>query len=361
MRKVNFNQLKNIKTPDSWIENAMLIPEKKNAPRFSFSKGYTAAFAVTVVFCCTVAAIIALNFGNDEVIPKTPSTTGFATQQTVSSDYYDPDSDYSDNSNGNAQGSHGNNNGRNTQSSDGYVYSTDPAEGTVRNTGSTQDGSRTSTEPTESESKNSTPSSKISRDNNKTEPATNQPNSSAGKTTPAVTEPYETQGGEDKPPQTSPTVYVRNDFEPEQGKYDVYSAYNCIGPGEAGEPFEPSAAEPGGWDVATSPSAETEPSSAPVPSSNYFSGNVVLQCTNFDFFNSDSEIYCTIERKYGRRTQKSEQGVCKVTRYDNCVVAEYNPTASLSKDVYEITFYDDSGNQITTDVYLSDKDILIVY
>lgn len=77
MKKVNFNQLKNVKTPEDWIENAINIP-KKNNKTVKFSKISVSVIAASFVCVCTVSVLIATNFSHKIEVPVSSVGTSFS-------------------------------------------------------------------------------------------------------------------------------------------------------------------------------------------------------------------------------------------------------------------------------------------
>ena len=71
MKKVNFNQLKSVKTPENWIENAIKIPQK-NKKKPADLNPYIIASAACFVFCCALCAVVFANFGIDNPTPVAP-------------------------------------------------------------------------------------------------------------------------------------------------------------------------------------------------------------------------------------------------------------------------------------------------
>lgn len=71
MKKVNFNQLKDVKTPENWIENATKIPQK-NKIKPTFLNPYIIASAACFIFCCALCAVVFLKFGVDMPNPIAP-------------------------------------------------------------------------------------------------------------------------------------------------------------------------------------------------------------------------------------------------------------------------------------------------
>ncbi len=72
MKKVNFNQIKSVKTPENWIENAINNP-KKNKKKPAYLNPYIIASAACFIFCCALCAVVFLNFGIDNPNPVAPA------------------------------------------------------------------------------------------------------------------------------------------------------------------------------------------------------------------------------------------------------------------------------------------------
>lgn len=68
MKKLNFNQLKSVKTPENWIESAINIPQK-NKKKPMYLNTYLIASAACFVFCCVLCAVVFSNFGVDVPAP----------------------------------------------------------------------------------------------------------------------------------------------------------------------------------------------------------------------------------------------------------------------------------------------------
>lgn len=71
MKKVNFNQLKSVKTPENWIENAINIPQK-NKKKPIYLNPYIIASAACFIFCCALCAVVFAYFGVDMPNPIAP-------------------------------------------------------------------------------------------------------------------------------------------------------------------------------------------------------------------------------------------------------------------------------------------------
>lgn len=82
MKKVNFNQLKSVKTPENWIENAIKIPQK-NKKKPAYLNPYIIASAACFIFCCALCAVVFSNFGVDMPTPIAPTKSSGATVSAV--------------------------------------------------------------------------------------------------------------------------------------------------------------------------------------------------------------------------------------------------------------------------------------
>lgn len=89
MTEKDFRQLKDLRTPEEWIENALLIPQKKNKPLFLLRPSVIGAAASLLII---VAAALTL-FLNLRQLPEpttqtvlqtvTPTDTSATTTETV--------------------------------------------------------------------------------------------------------------------------------------------------------------------------------------------------------------------------------------------------------------------------------------
>lgn len=83
MKKLNFNQLKSVKTPENWIESAINIPQK-NKKKPVYLNIYLIASAACFVFCCALCAVIFSNFGVDVPAPiASQKSTTSANSKTI--------------------------------------------------------------------------------------------------------------------------------------------------------------------------------------------------------------------------------------------------------------------------------------
>ena len=79
MNDYNFNQLKNIKTPEEWMQKALNIPSKKKIPLIFSYKTY--AFAAAVFVCvCAVTVAATMNFNSNTVVKISPTSNNSTTQ-----------------------------------------------------------------------------------------------------------------------------------------------------------------------------------------------------------------------------------------------------------------------------------------
>ncbi len=87
MKKVNFNQIKGIKTPESWIENALNIPIENKKPKPFYLKPYFLASAASVVICCALSLYVFSHFGSDlSVLPVATSSDSVESTCTTKND-----------------------------------------------------------------------------------------------------------------------------------------------------------------------------------------------------------------------------------------------------------------------------------
>lgn len=80
MKKVNFNQLNNIKTPEDWIQKAINVPQENNKI-IKFSKLSVSVIAASFVCICTVSVLIATNFSHKIEVPVSSVSTSLSETQ----------------------------------------------------------------------------------------------------------------------------------------------------------------------------------------------------------------------------------------------------------------------------------------
>ncbi len=91
MNDKNFDSLKNLKAPESWIENAINIPEAQEKPNPVFFLRYSRSLAAVacLVLVCAISLIIALN-RDENVLPIEPSNETVTTDTTVNNETQKP-------------------------------------------------------------------------------------------------------------------------------------------------------------------------------------------------------------------------------------------------------------------------------
>lgn len=313
MKKVNFNQLKSVKTPDNWIENAIKIPHK-NKKKPIYLNPYIISSAACFIFCCALCAVVFANFGTDMPNPiapvessstsvsdisdgKTPSSNPsliptipnpiteiippFATQQQTGSGHKSTNPFSA--KNGTVQGS----TGKSPSNSQCVVTKPGPSEtsgGSSNNSGSTE-------RPTIPDTPTTVP----------TQAVTDPPESPS--TTPIPTDPW-------IPP-------VPETTEGGSGKYFADSINFYFAPGTSG-----------------------------------------------GFVEDNYRVYCHIMSAAGQSfTEKfTWEERATVSYTPNGITAQYNPLGKglrLNPGNYYLTFYDNYGNSYTYSAYLGDQPVFI--
>lgn len=87
MNNKNFNSFKNLKAPNSWIENAIKIPSTQKAvtPIFFIRHSKIIASVACFVIVCAASLMFVFN-SDDNLIPVTPTDAPIATSPTESTD-----------------------------------------------------------------------------------------------------------------------------------------------------------------------------------------------------------------------------------------------------------------------------------
>lgn len=96
MNDKNFDSLKNLKAPDSWIENAMNIPKiQEKKPIFFIRYSRSLAAVACLVLVCTISLLVVLNKGDGSVLvvdPDFETTVKDVTENTTSESVAQTDS-----------------------------------------------------------------------------------------------------------------------------------------------------------------------------------------------------------------------------------------------------------------------------
>lgn len=331
MKNLNFNQLKSVKTPESWIENVLNIPKKNKKP--IYLKPSIIASAACFIVCCALSFVIFANVGTERKVPLYPAdkTTSVA-DATENSDNYSPTNSQNITvpTNPNIQPIFDN------PFDDSAIIPSTGITQIPTNGSSSQEPHTTQTnEDSESNSSTSTDSSLI------------------GPTLPSTTEPSE------KPtlkPDTAPTE------SPTQGSTQATAA-------EPSEPqttvsliVTPTEAEPCFTEPTTQEST-TSGADKPNVSESVFYGNIFFIASENSAFNKSQSLYCHIEKadgtSYSEKWSYTELVLIR-TDFRNTWYAKYTPkdrSIMLEKGNYNITFYDKNGNSVTGNFYLGDSSV----
>ena len=82
MKNLDFKQIKGIKTPESWIENAINIPQRNKKVIPFYLKPYFIASVASLVICCTICLTVFFKISNNATVPISPNTTQCTTETT---------------------------------------------------------------------------------------------------------------------------------------------------------------------------------------------------------------------------------------------------------------------------------------
>lgn len=313
MKKVNFNQLKSVKTPESWVDRAINIPkEKKKIPLYR--NPYIIASAACFVFCCALCSVIFASF-NVNFTPMTAPPKINSTSNTV------PDGSTPSYTNPSfpaiIQGNSANGENFTNPLHNLFPFATGSASALLRpsNAPSIPGQKPTATVPKDSEASSETGGSTGATGGTvaPTEPdIPSQP----------ITEPSEAT----ESPETPPTT-----------------------------PIEPEITRP--WEPPTQHPTIQEETTMGAPSSEYYMDTISLILSDKSDFDINSNIYCHIESTSGKQYS---------VKYSNSELAYYKNTGKkavcfspiykgiyidINKD-YFVTFYDSKGNSRTFLVYL---------
>lgn len=307
MKKINFNSLKNVSTPEKWIETALNIPQKKKAIPF-YLKTYFLATAASVILCCALSLLIFMGTGTSTGVLPASKATDPASSSVQST--------YPDGSQYNQQG--------------GYTELVTNSSGEVIDIIINSDAPPV-TEPKESDLPQGTNASSPSGTNpaQGVNPSSASGSSGTDSPLPPVTgAPHSTEKPTSKPVRPSsvlPTISTELPYVA-----DVSASQSVPGAGEEG--FKNS--------IIFVPSGNTE-------------------------FDLSGKIYCHIEDPdYGSFTAiDSPHEKCTKLYYQNRLCASYNPFNKLglqySYKNYYVTFYDSKGHSISASCYLGKSDCFV--
>lgn len=326
MKKVNFNQLKNVKTPENWIENAINIPDKKNNAPFYFRPRFIAT-AASVVLCCALSLLIFTNIGSDlSAFPVAKPTDSVNIPSTQGEYKGEAPTDSQDNQNGVSEQLQG---------------STDTIFGNLFENGTVLIGQPV-TEPKENGSgtfptKNPSQGTTQQNPQKPTSGTTIKPTTatSGDPTAPPVTEPTEAPTTA-TPPRVDPTLPTDEPYFP-TGSTDV-------------EMTEENLSSTQGW--------WGEP--------DYVQPIIYLDMTDNVCFDISNTVYCHLMSCKSGETYSSyfsDDEVCTIRRLIGKTMLVYDAGKMLNRAIpagyYHIYFYDDSGNYVRSTANLS-SDICII-
>lgn len=309
MKKVNFNQLKSVKTPENWIENTIKIP-KKNKKKPVYMNPYVIASAACFVFCCALCAVVFSYIGTDTPAPIAP----IKSSETFTSDVTDST----------------------TPSSNLSIIQTIPnpitdiisSFQTQRQTGSEQK----STNPSDSTKATIQDGTDESPSNSQSVVTSQNPSETGGNSS-------DNTGNSDNPtipdiPETIPTQPVTDPTEPNTDA--------------------PEYTEPG---IPPSEESTIEGSDESFTSSIYFHYSPEI-CTG------DEEYYCHIVSAAGQpfSVKYSSTERATVAYTSDGIKIQYNPYGKglyLHTGYYYLTFYDNYGFSYTCYAYLGNQSVYI--
>lgn len=316
MKKVNFNGLKNISTPDNWIENAINIPKEKKIIPF-YLRPSVIASAVCIVFISVISVFTFTDFGSDVIIPISP----VATTSVSDNNYSFPQNTQ--------EGSQNTQNG--TESYDNINLFTVPATVMINTDGTSTDNKNNKASSDMKNTENVTGSGNQSTEF-ETKPSFGNTNPSQS----SATEPVENTNPTINIKPTQPVVTQQPATEEPVTKTPVIDKPPIdYDPGYAGFTSEPSVNE-------------------------LFDNKIYLILKSNSVFSTSSNIYCHIQTldgfSYTNKYSNSE--LCTIIS-DSNFYASYRPASknlNLFLTNYKITFYDSFGHSIERICYLGNSD-----
>ena len=318
MKKVNFNKLKNIKTPENWIDNAIKIPQTNKKPIPFYRKPYAIASAACLVVCCAIGFLILNSFGTSNVIPTVEFSTSESSTQT--------DKQTGENS------------------------------GTTSTTASSSQN--TSTQQNTSSQGNTSNQQNSSNQQNTdilNPPHTNSNNNNSSVQHPSV--PKETVPKETVQATTKKPDYTEDEIEYiSSGQYEP--TLPPMPPTET--PTESPTKNPSSDGDGDADPDDEEPDS--FNSYKYFNGTISFVIKDNSVFSSSQKVYCHLSTSsHGDKTYKySPKELC--TQNGNTFTFSLKNTFyrySYNQTEYTITFYDNNGNKCSKTIRLGDKNKVI--
>lgn len=316
MKKVNFNSLSNIKTPDDWVEKAINIPQEKNAKPFYKRISFIAS-AACIVFCCVISLFVAANFDFENVVPLSPQlqSTTLQLDFTTPSDYTNAPNQTSDGTQSSAASESSNSSlqSNQTNSNAGFQSSS--------NSGSNATQNQVSTKPSTTKS-----------------------------SVPVVTEPSEHKTTIFQNPTTAQNNGSSSSSAPTKNNASIT------------EPATEKLAGAVDSNLFTVSTLHSDDDNILV-SENIFVCNIFFQCLNSNTLDYTGNIYCHLQKaggtslypmySYSERCQKGKN------IYGNYAVylGLSDEHTTIGQGSYIVTFYDEAGHSMTKTFELTCEDV----
>lgn len=322
MKTFNFDQLKSVKTPESWIENALEISKNKKKP--IYLRPHIIASAACFIVCCALSFVIFANFGANDITPIYPAVKN--TSSAINNPTHNP------------------NPSTNPDDTAPIMITIPQSDGTtviINQGNNTIDASFPvlfpTIAPTVSQSTATETISDNSTNPSTTVPKTEVPTTGVSDSTfpeitvPVVTEPQETTA----PIIVEPTAPV----EPSEPNIDSdLPQFWTTAPATA---------------VPTTVESNTGEGVVP-PMYDYFKSFIFFYADDDSIFSIKNRLTCKIESTYD--SAMFEIGTMKTEKTENSFYAMYAPS-SIRKGNYRVTIFDDYGNSVTYQAYLGSKTV----
>ena len=342
MNDYNFNQLKNIKTPEEWMKKALDIPRKKKTPLIFSYKAY--AFAAAIFVCvCAVTVAATINFNSDTVVKVSPTFNNSITQPqdlpnntvpTLATEIYS------------------------TEQTDTTVYSVEEEEAYISETIGILPQTTYNTTITGNGTSSATSASIPSQLISSTIASTQDISSASTQQTMSAFVPNTTAVVATVPPTYSPPTQVVTEPSEEKTEATIIPLPSapCVEPTEATvKPTSPTVEK-------TEPTEETLVVTSPQYTSVY---NIYFQIEKESTFDMNNTMYCHIIDKNGNSLFEkfSEKEKCMVLsessrRFVYCINTSENP---LPNGTYTFIFYDEYSNSSKHNVVISYEKIINLY
>lgn len=302
MNNLNFNELKSVKTPDRWIENAVNIPKMNKKPMPFYLNHRFIGSVACLVICCALSLMVYFGLSNNAPVPVVPDDKTSASQDSTSV-----------------------NPSNNTLSESQNSDTINPSVANQFNIHTSQPLYRAdssafgSTTPS-----NSSASSSSSVDST-------QSNNNSVATIPVITEPPEV-----------PVITEPQTTYPDDSPAIVPTTEFTTNPGCDYNPDEPLTALP----------------------QLYFERNIYFTPKKNSAFLQYDNLYCHIASASGEVYSEKFSSVEKVNKtiIGDSFKSAYNPKINniyLTYGNYTLTFYDERGNSLTYTCYIGDEAIYL--